>query len=171
MKPRKIHFIMSVLAGLTLLTACEQSADTDPVAETARAALSGGVTAKERIKTRQAQLKKMGKAFKTISDELKASGPDRAKIRSAAATLPRAATGMVNWFPRGTGPEAGVKTAALPDIWKNKPDFNDKVAAMQDAAAQLQAVAQKGNVAAIAAQFRTTGGKCKDCHDKYRSDD
>ena len=78
---------------------------------------------------------------------------------------------MVNWFPKGTGPEAGVKTAALPDIWKNKPDFNDKVAAMQDAAAQLQAVAQKGNVAAIAAQFRTTGGKCKDCHDKYRSDD
>ena len=40
---------------------------------------------------------------------------------------------MVNWFPKGTGPEAGVKTAALPDIWKNKPDFNDKVAAMQAA--------------------------------------
>lgn len=171
MKPRKIHFMLSALAGLALLSACEQGAETPPVTETANASLAGGVSARERIKTRQAQLKKMGKAFKTISDELKASSPDRAKIRSAAASLPRDARGMVNWFPRGTGPEAGVKTAALPDIWKNKPDFNDKVAALQDSAAKLQSVAQKGDVAAIAAQFRATGGKCKDCHDKYRSDD
>ena len=118
-----------------------------------------------------AQLKKMGKAFKTISDELKASSPDRAKIRTAAATLPRSAKGMASWFPSGTGPEAGIKTAALPVIWNNKQDFNAKVAAMQDAAAKLSSVAQSGSVSAISAQFRTTGGTCKACHDKYRSDD
>ena len=139
MKPRKIRVIMSALAGLTFLTACEQNSDSASVAETANASVSGGVTAKEQIKTRQAQLKKMGKAFKTISDELKASSPDRAKIRTAAATLPRSAKGMGSWFPSGTGPEAGIKTAALPVIWSNKQDFNAKVTAMLDAATKQAA--------------------------------
>lgn len=171
MKFHKMKIILPALAGLAFLTACQQSAESDPVSETAHAAIPAGMTAKEQIKARQAKLKKIGKSFKTINDQLKASNSDLAQIRSATATVRKEAAGMVEWFPRGTGPEAGVKTKALPIIWKNKTDFNRKVAAMQNAAAQLDSVAQGGDVAAIAAQFRTTGGKCKDCHDKYRLDD
>ncbi len=171
MKRCKTEIILPVLAGLTMLSACGQNSETEPVAETASVELPSGMTVKEQIEARQAQLKKMGKAFKAISDQLKAGSPDLAQIQAAAAVVPKESATMVDWFPEGTGPESGVKTEALPIIWQDKTDFNDKVAAMREAAAQLDTVAQGGDVAAIATAFQTTGGKCKDCHDKYRLDD
>lgn len=171
MKRCKIHIMLPVLAGLTMLSACGQNSETDPVAETASVELPGGVTVKEQIEARQAQLKKMGKAFKAISDQLKAGSPDLAQIQAASAVVPKEAAGMVEWFPEGTGPESGIKTEALPIIWQDKADFNDKIAAMQDAAAKLDTVTQGGDVAEIGAAFQTTGGTCKACHDKYRLDD
>ena len=167
----KLQIILPVLAGVTLLSACEQSAETEVSSEAASVQLSNGMTVKEQIEARQGHLKKMGKAFKAISDQLKASSPDLPQIQAAAATVPKEAMGMADWFPEGTGPESGVKTEALPIIWEDKADFNEKVLAMQDAAANLDSVAQAGDVAAIGAAFKTTGGTCKACHDKYREDD
>lgn len=167
----KLQFMLPVLAGFALLSACEQTAETDVVSETASVELPNGMTVKEQIEARQGHLKKIGKAFKAISDQLKAGSPDLAQIQSAAATVPTEAMGMADWFPQGTGPASGIKTAALPIIWEDKTDFNDKVGAMQDAAAKLDSIAQAGDVAAIGAAFKTTGGTCKACHDKYRKDD
>lgn len=171
MKTCKLQILLPVLVGATLLSSCGQNAATEEVSEAANVELPGGITVKEQIEARQGQLKNIGKAFKTISDQLKAGSPDLAQIQAAAANVPKEALGMADWFPEGTGPESGVKTGALPIIWEDKADFDDKVSAMQDAAAQLDTIAQGGDVAAIAAAFRTTGGKCKDCHDKYRMDD
>jgi cytochrome c556 len=171
MKRCKIQIMLPVLAGLTLLSACGQNDETAPVSEAASVKLANGMTVKEQIEARQGQLKKIGKAFKAISDQLKAGGPDLAQIQTAAAVVPKEAAGMVDWFPEGTGPESGVKTEALPIIWESKADFNDKVAAMQDAAAKFDTIAQGGDVAAIGMAFNTTGGTCKACHDKYREDD
>lgn len=171
MKRCKTKLILPALAGLTLLTACEQNPETAATSEAASAELPGGLTVKEQIEARQGQLKKMGKAFKAISDQLKADSPDVAQIQTAAAVVPKESATMVDWFPEGTGPEAGVKTKALPVIWENKADFNTKVVAMRDAAALLDSAAQTGDVAAIGAAFQTTGGTCKACHDKYRLDD
>lgn len=171
MKRCKIQIMLLALAGLTLLSACGQNDEAAPVSEAASVELANGMTVKEQIKARQGHLKKIGKAFKAISDQLKASSPDLAQIQTAAATVPKEAMGMADWFPEGTGPESGIKTAALPIIWESKADFNDKVAAMQDAAAKLDTVAQGGDVAAIGTAFKTTGGTCKACHDKYREDD
>lgn len=163
--------MLPVLAGLSMLSACGQNDETAPVSMAASAELPGGMMVKEQIEARQAQLKKIGKGFKAISDQLKAGSPDLKQIQAAAAVVPKEAAGMVDWFPEGTGPESGVKTEALPIIWEDKAGFNDKVAAMQDAAAKLNTIAQGGDVAAIAAAFQTTGGTCKACHDKYRLDD
>ncbi len=171
MKHSKLPIVLPVLAGVALLSACGQNEETEVVSETASIELANGMTVKEQIEARQGQLKKIGKAFKTISDQLKAGSPDVAQIQAAAASVPEQALGMADWFPEGTGPDSGVETEALPIIWEDKADFDEKVTAMQDAAAQLDAVAQGGDVAAIAAAFKTTGGKCKDCHDKYRLDD
>ncbi|WP_417621097.1 c-type cytochrome [Parasphingorhabdus sp.] len=171
MKRCKIQIMLPVLAGLTLVSACGQNDDAAPVSETASLELPSGLTVKEQIETREAQLKKMGKAFKTISDQLKSGNPDLAQIRSAAAAVPKEAAGMVDWFPDGTGPASGVETEALAIIWEDKTDFNQKIADMQDAAAKLDSAAQGGDTAAIAAAFQTTGGTCKACHDKYRLDD
>lgn len=171
MKRCKIQIMLPVIAGLTLLSACGQNGETDPVSEAASVELASGLTVKEQIEARQAQLKKMGKAFKAISDQLKATSPDLTQIQTAAAIVPKEAANMVDWFPEGTGPESGVKTEALPIIWEDKAGFNDKVAAMQDAAAKLETIARGGDVAAVAEAFQTTGGTCKACHDKYRLDD
>ncbi|NCN86119.1 MAG: cytochrome c [Sphingomonadales bacterium] len=171
MRRCKLQIILPVVAGLTLLSACGQNAETDGVSGAASVELANGMTVKEQIEARQSHLKKIGKAFKTISDQLKASSPDLAQIQAAAASVPKEATGMAGWFPEGTGPESGVKTDALPIIWEEKADFEDKVAAMQEAAVKLDTVAQGGDVAAIGAAFKTTGGTCKACHDKFREDD
>ncbi|ATW03559.1 hypothetical protein CHN51_08450 [Sphingorhabdus sp. YGSMI21] len=171
MKRRKIQMMLPVFAGLTLLSACGQNDEAGPVSDSAGVELANGLTVKEQIEARQAQLKKMGKAFKAISDQLKASNPDLAQIQAAAAVVPIEAADMVDWFPEGTGPDSGVETEALPVIWEDKADFNDKVKAMQDAAAKLETVAQGGDVTAVAAAFQNTGGTCKACHDKYRLDD
>ena len=171
MKRCKTQIILPVLAGLTLLSACGQNDETAPASETASVELPSGMTVKEQIEARQAQLKKMGKAFKAISDQLKAGSADLAQIQAAASVVPKESADMTDWFPAGTGPESGIKTEALPIIWEDKADFNEKVIAMQDAAAKLDMIAQSGDVAAIGAAFQTTGGTCKACHDKYRLDD
>ena len=68
------------------------------------------------IKERQQGLKDMGAAFKTVRDEL-TGGKDAAKIKAASATIAKTANSMDKWFPAGSGSEAGVKTAAKPEIW------------------------------------------------------
>lgn len=171
MRRCKSQKIFPLLASLALLSACGQNTETDADSQLANVELPSGMTVKEQIEARQGHLKEIGKAFKTISDQLKTDSPDLAQIQAAAALVPKEAQGMADWFPEGTGPESGVETEALPVIWENKSDFDDKVGAMQDAAARLNTVAQGGDVAAIATAFQTTGGKCKDCHDKYREDD
>ena len=120
MKHRRSYSIIPVLVSLTLLTACEQSTETAPTTETSNAELASGLTVKEQIEARQAQLKKMGKAFKTISDQLKSDQPDIAQIQAAAAVVPKESATMLDWFPTATGPESDVKTEALPAIWNNK---------------------------------------------------
>ena len=160
-----------MIAGLTLLSACGQNSETAQVSEAASVELPNGMSVKEQIEARQAQLKKIGKAFKTINDQLKAGTPDLAQIQAAAAVVPKETAGMADWFPEGTGPDAGVKTEALPIIWESKADFNEKVAALQDAAAKLDTAAQGGNLTQIASAFQNAGGTCKACHDKYRLDD
>lgn len=171
MKRCKIQFILPALAGLTLLTACGQNSESEPVSEAASAELPNGMTVKEQIEARQGQFKKLGKAFKTISDQLKADSPDVAQIQAAAASVPKESVGLADWFPAGSGPESGIETEALPAIWEDSADFAEKAAALQDAGAKLETIAQGGDVAAIGAAFKTTGGTCKACHDKYRLDD
>ncbi len=118
MKRHKSQITFSLLASVALLSACGQNAETDAVSEAAGVTLANGMTVKEQIEARQGHLKQIGKAFKTISDQLKAGSPDLTQIQAAAATVPKEASGMADWFPDGTGPESGVKTEALPVIWE-----------------------------------------------------
>lgn len=167
---RKTSVTIVALVGLAALTACGQNEASEPTAA-ATAELANGMTVKDQIETRQEQLKKVGEAFKTVSDNLKSDTPDLSAIESAAASIPTATETMADWFPEGTGPDSGVETDALAAIWEDKDDFLTKVNDMQEAVANLAFVAQGGDTAAIGEAFKTTGGTCKSCHDKYRLDD
>ncbi len=175
MNTRNMKLVLPAIAGLVMLSACGQNdasgENAEGNSEAASAALPSGLTVKEQIDARQTALKNVGKAFKAISDQLKSDSPDIAIIQTAAASIPTETEGMADWFPEGTGPDSGVETDALPVIWESKEDFLAKATDMQEAAANLNSVAQAGDAAAIGEAFKATGGTCKACHDKYRLDD
>ncbi|KCZ46821.1 c-type cytochrome [Hyphomonas pacifica] len=172
MTHRKTSVAVAALLGLSLLAACGSGDAPDTADAGAEAViLANGMTPKEQIDARQAHLKNYGKAFKTISDQLKASDPDMTAIQTAAANLVSEAEGMETWFPKGSGPDSGVKTDALPTIWESPEEFNQLVADFQTEAAQLSEAAQTGDVEAIKVAFGETGKTCKSCHETYRADD
>jgi cytochrome c556 len=136
------------------------------------AVAAGGALAQsagaQAVAARQANFKQLGGAFKTINDQLKTDAPDMAAIKAAAAKMQTLAAHEPEWFPAGSGPEAGVKTGAKPEIWSDAAGFATAVTGLQAATAKLAAAANSGDLAAVKAQVPATGGACKACHDKYR---
>ena len=75
------------------------------------------------IKARQEHLKDMGASMKAIVDQLKSGTIDKTVVTDAAKKIQGYSKELPTWFPKGTGPEAGVKTAAKPEIWTQPADF------------------------------------------------
>lgn len=138
-------------------------------------ALGGGaalaaVNAKSVIETREANFKSMGKAMKGMNDGLKADSPDMADIAANAAIIRGFAPKISTWFPKGTGPESGVKTEARAEIWTDAAGFGAAARRLEPEVAKLEALARAGDVAGARAQVRLVGGACKGCHDKFKAD-
>jgi cytochrome c556 len=142
-----------------------------------RYALAGGVlvaalcfaaTPQEVQKTRHEHYEELGDAFKAIRDGAKASTPDFAAIEKAAATVSKATVNQEQWFPKGSGPEAG-KTRALPEIWSKPAEFAAAAKKFEGAAPALLAAAKAKDVDAVNKAFREVGGACKNCHDNFRA--
>jgi cytochrome c556 len=124
------------------------------------------------IKPRQDKLRDMGGALKAITDELKKPKVDWDNvIIPNADTIKQRSGFLLNWFPKGSGPEAGVKTYALPAIWQKQDDFTKLGKAVQAEAIKLDQVANSRNLDALKAEAVTMGKACKACHDDYRSKD
>ena len=124
------------------------------------------------IKPRQDKLRDMGGALKAITDEIKKGRIDwdNAVIPNAQTVKDRSGY-ILNWFPKGSGPEAHVKTYALPAIWQKQDDFTKLGKQLQADAAKLNQVAQAKDEPGLKAQVQTIGKTCKSCHDTYRSPD
>ncbi len=71
-------------------------------------------------------------------------------------------------FPAGSGEG---NTHALPAIWENPQDFQQKVKAFQDAAADLLTAARTGDNAAVLKAMGPVGQSCNDCHKAYRKEE
>jgi cytochrome c556 len=142
-----------------------------------RYALAGGVlvaalcfaaTPQEVQKVRHEHYEELGDAFKAIRDGAKASTPDFAAIEKAAQTVSKATVNQEQWFPKGSGPEAG-KTRALPEIWSKPDEFAAAAKKFEGAAPALLAAAKSKDVDAVNKAFREVGGACKNCHDNFRA--
>ena len=120
------------------------------------------------IKERQDGLKSMGKIFKSVADQLRGGNLDPATVKEASATISKTADAMANWFPTGSGPEAGVKTAAKPEIWSDRATFDAARQKLVDEAGKFAQLASAGDMSAIGGGVRGLGGACKNCHDKFR---
>lgn len=138
-------------------------------------ALAGGaavaaVNAKAVIETREGNFKSMGKAMKAMNEGLRADAPDMSAIASNAAVIRGFAPKIATWFPKGTGPESGVKTEARAEIWTDSAGFAAAARRLEPEITKLEALARAGDVDGARAQFRMVGGACKGCHDKFKQD-
>lgn len=155
-----LRFGMAVAAGLAMIAgAALAHEDLGKVPDTPAA---------KAVVARHQNFKQLGGAFKAIADELKKDAPDKAAIGANAKKMNALAAQEASWFPKGTGPEAGVKTGAKPEIWSDPKGFAAAVQKLEGETAKLQQVSASGDVAAIKAQVQATGGACKGCHDKFR---
>jgi cytochrome c556 len=112
----------------------------------------------------------LGKAFKAVIDETKKSDPDKALVQKSTKTMTTLATGLPTWFPRGSGVEARAKSEAKANIWTDAAGFTAAASASQVQVSKLNQAAMSGDMNAVRAQIRATGGSCKGCHDKYRQE-
>lgn len=123
------------------------------------------------VKAREDNFKGMSKAMKAIGEELKAPAPAAAVLKANAATVAQNAHRVAGFFPKGSGPESGVKTHALPAIWEKPADFKKRAADLVAAADALQAAAATGNPAAVRDAQMKTGMACKACHQDFKARD
>lgn len=123
------------------------------------------------IASRQAGLKKMGKSFKAINDELKKGSPDAKLIAAESKIVSAQAQALPKWFPKGSGPEAGFKTGAKSDIWAQPAKFTEAGNKLITESGKLQTIAATGNLDAVRAQVKAVGGSCKGCHEPFREKD
>jgi len=120
------------------------------------------------IGARKANFKEIGGAFKAINDEIKSGAPDLNAVRSASRELSTRATASLKYFPKGSGPQAGVKTRAKAAIWAQGADFAALQKQFVGQANALNAAAASGNVPGMTAARNALGATCKSCHDKFR---
>lgn len=120
------------------------------------------------FKLRHQNFEAMGKAMKGIFDEFKKPAANMATIKANSAILAQSAKKVSGHFPKGTGPEAGVKTEALPAIWEKPVEFKAATDRLVTTTAGLQAAAAMGDMAKIQAAAGAVGGSCKGCHDSFR---
>jgi cytochrome c556 len=118
-------------------------------------------------KLRHERYEQLGEAFKAVRDNSKGS-PDFAALDKAVVVIQKASVDQKDWFPKGTGPEAG-KTRALPEIWSKPEEFAAAQKMLVDKVAPLAAAVKAKDVDAVGKAFRETGGACKNCHDNFRA--
>lgn len=121
------------------------------------------------IKARQDNFKVMGKAMKAIGDEFKKPTQDVALLQANAKAIADASKKVGGYFPKGSGPESGVKTDALADIWAKPADFKAALAKLADGNAKFSAAAKTGDANAIRAAIPAIGSSCKGCHDQFKA--
>lgn len=122
----------------------------------------------DQVRTRVDGYRELGAAFKAVNDGLRSPQPQTVLIQMSARQIRNAATQQYNWFPAGSGPQPGVKTAAKPEIWAQGARFRQLQDGFAAQAAAFQRAATGGDAAAMRAAARSLGGSCKACHDQFR---
>lgn len=122
----------------------------------------------DQIHLRQSTMALIGYNFGSLAAMAQDKKPfDKAEAQRAADILPKLAALPGNFFGEGTDHDGNTK--AKPEIWKNLPDFKQKLEKMQHEVAMLPAAVSGGDIAAFKKQVGETGKACKSCHDDYRS--
>lgn len=151
-KPVKLPLLIS-LAALTLPATAMVAVAAAPV---------------DVMKARHHNFENMGRAMKGLFDQLRKGAPNFKVIQASANTLAASAPRVGSDFPKGSGPESGRKTDALPAIWERQAEFAKAAGQLVVTTKALQAAAASGDLARIKAAAGQAGSTCKGCHDQFR---
>lgn len=121
----------------------------------------------DQVRARVDGFRELGAAYKNVNDGLRRD-VQTVLIQQSARQIRNASRAMYGWFPAGSGPQAGIKTAAKPEIWARSAQFKAAQDAFAKQAEVFQRTAGGGNAAAIRAEARKLGATCKGCHDTFR---
>jgi len=129
------------------------------------ASMGGGkkLTAAEAIDARKQLMKEQGAAWKNVQDKAKAGQiaaivPDAEKLAATAKEIPAL-------FPEGS--LNAEKSAAKPEIWQKRADFDAKMDKMVAEAKKLPQAA-RADQASLKKAVDATGDACGACHEDYR---
>jgi cytochrome c556 len=131
---------------------------------------AGGVAAwaaDDVIKTREADMKAMGKSLKAIKGIIDANG-SAADVVAPANKIAEVAGLIPSLFPKGS--DQG-ETEALPVIWEKWDEFTKHADSLKTEATLLASAGQSGDLATVRAQFDKTAKECGACHKDFRKKD
>lgn len=111
----------------------------------------------------------MGDQAKIMGDMVKGETEwDAAAVDEALGIIIADSERFPALFPEGS--ETGHDTRALPAIWQNKADFDQKSQDLVVAATAARETVPEG-LPAFALAFREMGQTCRACHTEYRAED
>jgi cytochrome c556 len=119
------------------------------------------------IEGRQAAMKRVGAAMKTLVGFSKGDIADSRQALEAAKTMESSGKQFRKLLVQGTAVGVG-KSKSKPEIWTDPRDFNQQMKAFLAATEAAQRAAAKGDRAALGAQLGPLGDSCKACHTKYQ---
>jgi cytochrome c556 len=159
-------FLSSVLALPWLLAGCGQQAGE---AGAGAAAVDEDSPAYQAYEYRHGLMHvigfKMGRIRAMSEGDLPA---DDAVLREYANDLSALATMITEGFPEGSGVTG---SRALPDIWQNWGDFEQKAQDFESATVALADAADSGTVASAQSAIQNTAQACGGCHRPYRAEE
>ena len=137
----------------------------------AGSSIAGEMGVDQIIDDRQRNLRDMGAAYKAITDELKRSTPNVLEIAHYASSLQEIASSQKQWFPAGSGPESGIKTAAKAEIWSRPAEFTKWEDDLSAAIALLVKATAGQDLEIVRRQHEQLGKACAGCHKTFRVKD
>jgi cytochrome c556 len=157
MSPRAMLCATMVVGGLTGLALAGCASGDGMMAKK--------MSAEEAIEARKKLMKEQGAAWRNIQDKTKAGQvkevvPDAEKLLSTSKRIP-------TLFPEGSlNPE---KSAAKPEIWQKRAEFDAAAKNLETWAMKLRDTAGTGNADATGAIVKDFGRQaCGTCHQPFR---
>ena len=94
---------------------------------------------------------------------------DQARFAAAAAHVASLSPLLSEAFPAGSN--LPPKSAARPEVWREWPDFEHRLAKLQAAGESLAAAAAGSDRERVRSAFANLTDNCKSCHAHYKQDD
>ncbi|WP_395336748.1 cytochrome c [Novosphingobium sp. BL-8H] len=123
------------------------------------------------VRMRVAGFRDLGASFKSLNDALRRGDANPAAMAQATRRIRELSRAQYAWFPKGSGPASGTKTAARPEIWTDPAKFKSAQDAFAAQALALDTAASSADKTNIQSQARRLGATCKACHDSFRNED